>query len=137
MFPYFFLLTALCISGEPVKNIPGWTDPLRSDWYSGYLEGTSPSRQLAYVFVESENDPANSPVVSWSNGGPGCSSFIGFWLGIGLMSIHEKQSIEDLQTFCLKGIDDVTKHSDLKIAELGKYCKDAIRSIGNEIRRKP
>jgi serine carboxypeptidase-like clade 1 len=82
MFPYFCfsLLSVICISGEPVKSIPGWTDPLRSDWYSGYLEGSSPSRQLAYVFVESENDPANSPVVYWANGGPGCSSFIGFWL---------------------------------------------------------
>jgi len=47
--------------------------------YSGYLDTTSDSKKLHYVFVESRNDPANDPVLIWFNGGPGCSSLLAFF----------------------------------------------------------
>lgn len=33
---------------------------------------------LHYMFVESQNDPATDPLIIWFNGGPGCSSMLGW-----------------------------------------------------------
>lgn len=53
------------------------TISMTTESYSGYINATD-TKQLHYVFVESKNDPANSPVLIWFNGGPGCSSMLGF-----------------------------------------------------------
>jgi carboxypeptidase C (cathepsin A) len=45
--------------------------------YSGYI-AASETRNLHYVFIESQTDPAKAPVLMWFNGGPGCSSMLGF-----------------------------------------------------------
>ena len=45
--------------------------------YSGYLN-VDEYKSLHYMFIESQNDPANDPVIIWFNGGPGCSSMLGF-----------------------------------------------------------
>lgn len=51
--------------------------------YSGYVTGRSDSAgndlvKLHYVLAESQTDPKTDPLVIWFNGGPGCSSMLGF-----------------------------------------------------------
>jgi len=71
-----------------IKSLPGWTNDdgtpaaLPSRMYTGYLDaGTPPSGKgtmyFHYWMAESENDPANDPVLIWYNGGPGASSLFG------------------------------------------------------------
>jgi len=40
-----------------------------------------------YFFIESENDPTTDPVVVWTNGGPGASSFFGIMTELGPFSL--------------------------------------------------
>lgn len=64
--------------------------PESTKLYSGYLDTLSPTRKLHYVFVESQSDPDNDPVVLWLNGGPGCSSLLGFLQEIGTYTLETK-----------------------------------------------
>ena len=55
-----------------VKSLPGWNGPLLSKTYCGFSPaGTPPSGSgnmyFNYIFMESENDPKNDPVVVWYN----------------------------------------------------------------------
>ena len=61
---------------DRMGQLPNTTD-FSSPTYSGFLKA-SDTKKLHYVFAESYDDPANDPVLIWFNGGPGCSSMLGF-----------------------------------------------------------
>ena len=71
------------IAEHEITALPGWSHPLPSRQYSGFISAeeattTGHERFLHYVFVEAENSPETAPVVLWTNGGPGCSSLEGY-----------------------------------------------------------
>lgn len=52
--------------------------------FSGYLDvSLNPVIRTHYIFVTSQSDPDNDDVVLWLNGGPGCSSLLGFATEVG------------------------------------------------------
>ncbi len=65
---------AAVVSAAPsqfeVKSLPGWDGPLVSKAYCGFTAAGTPPNGVGtmyfnYVFLESENDPANDPVIVW------------------------------------------------------------------------
>ena len=46
--------------------------------FSGYLDIQDTTKKIHYLFFEAQTDSANAPVLIWFNGGPGCSSMLGF-----------------------------------------------------------
>lgn len=77
-----------------ITSMPGWTGDLPFKMHSGYLKGGETER-LFYIYVEAEDvDPSEAPVTAWFNGGPGCSSFDGFWTENGPFEIQDDLSLE-------------------------------------------
>ncbi|WWC64204.1 uncharacterized protein I303_106812 [Kwoniella dejecticola CBS 10117] len=56
---------------------------------SGYLD-ISETKHLFFWFQESRSNPAKDPLVTWLNGGPGCSSTTGLLFELGGCNIAEK-----------------------------------------------
>ena len=70
-------LAATQAEKDKFTRLPGAAEDMPTNSYSGYL-GISKEKSIHYVFVESESDPEKDPVMVWFNGGPGCSSMMGF-----------------------------------------------------------
>jgi len=76
-----FASAALAQTGYPdadlVKEL--WQQPdISFGLYSGYLPIGTTKKQLHYLAALSRNDPTTDPVIIWFNGGPGCSSMLGW-----------------------------------------------------------
>jgi carboxypeptidase C (cathepsin A) len=79
---------------DEFKSLPIAGD-MPSKSYSGYLRTNSPFRRLHYIFVESLSNPKDDPVLIWFNGGPGCSSMLGFIQEIGPFKIDDYTDVID------------------------------------------
>lgn len=60
-----------------VKTLPGMPD-IGFGMYSGYVPINGTKKSFHYIAALSQRDPVKDPVVFWYNGGPGCSSLLGF-----------------------------------------------------------
>lgn len=97
MFKMFLLpLLAMVVLAVPTDEefttMPNTNFTMPSHSYSGYLEVTA-TKRLHYMFIESLNDPATDPVVVWFNGGPGCSSLLGFISELGPFKIDDNSKV--------------------------------------------
>ncbi|KAF8386658.1 hypothetical protein PRIPAC_75800 [Pristionchus pacificus] len=79
---------------DQVGELPGQMFTVNFKHYSGYLDA-SLGNHLHYWLLESQNNPAQAPLVLWLNGGPGCSSLIGLFTEHG--PFHPTQDGQHLQ----------------------------------------
>lgn len=81
----FLFVVALGASEHFSLELPSAPKNIDHALRSGYIEvDSASSRHLFYVFAESRKQPVQEqPLVLWVNGGPGCSSMKGFFMGNG------------------------------------------------------
>ena len=87
-------LSDQAFEADRVTKLPGLSGEIKFNTFSGYLDG-EPGTHLHYIFVESQNDPANDPLLLWLNGGPGCSSLLGFFTEQGPFRVNGSQLTEN------------------------------------------
>ena len=73
-----FKIFPLSLSNDAdlVTDLPDY--PFKGRFYSGYLDLNDKLKKYHYIFVEASHDTSSKPLVLWLNGGPGCSSMLGW-----------------------------------------------------------
>jgi serine carboxypeptidase-like clade 1 len=92
------LVDAVLVENHPdkVKSLPGYDAPLPSSWYSGFLNYELDGQQIHthYILVEAENirpeRTTPTPLIYWSNGGPGASSLFGLMTELGPLLLSDE-----------------------------------------------
>ena len=74
-------LTMCAREKDLVKSMPDLPS-LTTKWYSGFYN-VSRTRNLHYVMVEAEQNSKDAPLMFWFAGGPGGSSMLDLFFGLG------------------------------------------------------
>jgi carboxypeptidase C (cathepsin A) len=76
---------------ERLKFLPGYPHMLPTPWYSGYVSYTLNETTIHthYVLVEAEGKTKDTPLIYWSNGGPGASSLFGLLAELGPLVLSD------------------------------------------------
>ena len=77
-----------------IHDLPGLLFKLPSRQFNGYVNIPNTQKYIHYWFIESEEDPANAPLLFWTNGGPGCSGMIALFEEFGPMRPNKKLQLE-------------------------------------------
>ena len=88
----FAAMVSSAPAADQVLYLPGMGDFNTYGVYSGYLNIPSSNKMLHYMFAQSQNQPTTDPLVIWFNGGPGCSSLLGYLQEHGPWVIEDGQS---------------------------------------------
>ncbi|RHY14507.1 hypothetical protein DYB25_004264 [Aphanomyces astaci] len=98
-------LAALIVAVDPVAgyvaehkitSLPNYNDdkPINFDQYAGQLALPSTGQRMFYWLVEAETNPDTAPIALWLNGGPGCSSLVGFFTENGPFVVASDLSVK-------------------------------------------
>ncbi|XP_042417441.1 serine carboxypeptidase-like 18 isoform X2 [Zingiber officinale] len=80
----FLCFFSSALSSSVVTYLPGFQGPLPFYLETGYVEvDQDHGGEFFYYFIESENNPAEDPLLLWLTGGPRCSAFSGLVFEIG------------------------------------------------------
>ncbi|RHY29256.1 hypothetical protein DYB32_005301 [Aphanomyces invadans] len=84
------------VAEHKITSLPRYNDPkpINFDQYAGHLVLPSTGQRMFYWLVEAEHNPETAPLALWLNGGPGCSSLIGFFTENGPFVVASDLSVK-------------------------------------------